>query len=70
MITATDKEQDAAKRFANLRARAALSGVEVYTTTDDRGAPLYVCVKWALTKHLQTLDALAAWLAMVDGKAE
>lgn len=58
------------KRLANLKARCALVGVELYQSSDDRGRPLYVAVKWALTKHLESLEALAAWVAMVDGKAE
>lgn len=58
------------KRLANLRARCALVGVELYATTDDHDRPLYCCVKWALCKHMRSLDELAAWVASVDGKAE
>jgi hypothetical protein len=69
MSAVTTLDQDR-KRLANLKARLALVGCELYETTDDSGRPLYVAVKWAATKHLQTMDALATWTAMVDGRAE
>lgn len=58
------------KRFATLRARAALAGVELHRSTDDHDRPLYCAVKWAMVRHLSSLDEVAAWLAQVDGRTE
>jgi hypothetical protein len=58
------------KQFATLRARAALSGVELYQVDDDVGRPLFIVTKWAMTSAMSTLDDVAAWLARVDGKVE
>lgn len=59
-----------AKRLANLRARAALQGVELHVTTDDRGMPLYCGVKWAMCKHMHSLDDVAEWVQRIDGRSE
>lgn len=58
------------KRLATIRARLALQGCELYISTDDSGKPLYVATKWALTKCMPSIDELAAWTAMVDGRTE
>ncbi len=55
------------KRFATLRARAALSGVVLYQSTDDKGRTVYLVSRWALTKQLDTLDATESWLDAVTG---
>ena len=55
------------KRFENLRARAALAGVVLLQSTDDRGLPVYVLTRWALTQSLPDLDAVTAWLDRVAG---
>jgi hypothetical protein len=60
-----------AKRFATLRARCALIGIELYESTTDNGRPLFIAWKWAMPpRRLETLDALAAWIARVDGHSE
>jgi hypothetical protein len=58
------------KRLANLGARCALVGVELYAIESDDGAPLYVGSKWALCRHMRHLDEVAAWIAQIDGKTE
>lgn len=61
---------DADKRFANLRSRAALAGVELYAIDDDAGKPLFVGVKWAMCRHMHSLDEVAEWIGRIDGKSE
>jgi hypothetical protein len=72
MGTVNDSCTDADKaRFASLKRRCAFVGVDLREAIDCNGRPLYQATKWALpAKELQTLDALAAWVAMVDGKGE
>lgn len=55
------------KRLATAKARAALAGVELHTITDDRGAPLYCCVKWAMVASFTDLADVEAWLDRVEG---
>lgn len=55
------------KRFTTLRARAALAGLVLYQSTDDKGRTVYVVSRWALTKLLDTLDATEIWLDAVTG---
>ena len=55
------------KELATLRARAALAGVVLYAATDDHGRAVYVVSRWALTRHLDSLKAVADWLDRVTG---
>lgn len=64
---ATDDAVDRAKLFANLRARAAMTGVELRAVEDDAGQPRYACTKWAETATFASLAEVAAWLDGIDG---
>lgn len=55
-----------AKRFATLRARAALAGIVLVESTTDHGGILYVANRWALTKILSDLDETETWLTRVE----
>ena len=57
------------KRLANARARAALLGCELYRCEDDRGEPLFVLSRWAMTRQLSNIEAVEAWLDRFEGKA-
>jgi hypothetical protein len=63
----TDAER---KRLATLKARGALRGIEIARSTDDRGRPVYIAVKWAMCKRFETLDTLAVWMTIIDGQSE
>lgn len=63
-------QRDDTKRLANLKARACLQGVELHVIDGDDGGPEFICIKWAMTKRLRSLDELAAWVSMVDGRTE
>lgn len=58
------------KRLATLRARAAIQGVELHVSSDDLGRPLFVGCKWALCRHMSTLDEVAEWVSRIDGQKE
>lgn len=58
------------KRLANLRARCALQGVQLFATTDDHGKLLVIVTKWALTYQMHSLDEVAAWVHRIDGQQE
>jgi hypothetical protein len=55
------------KRLANLTAQAALSGVSLVESTDDRGRTVYVASRWAHTKQLNSLDEVEQWIGRVAG---
>lgn len=59
-----------AKRLANLRARCALQGVQLFVTADDRERPSYISTKWAMTFQTSSLDELAEWVNRIDGRQE
>jgi hypothetical protein len=68
MISAPEKITVSQKAFASLQAHAALHGITVLESTDDRGRVVYIATRWALTKELPTLAALHAWLEQVTGR--
>jgi hypothetical protein len=55
------------KALDTLRARCALAGIALHITTDDRGRPLYIVSKWALTRSISGIEELAAWVDRVTG---
>ena len=55
------------KRFATLQARAALAGVALSRTEDDRGHEVYIASKWALTKQLASLAEVEDLLVRIGG---
>lgn len=57
-----------AKRFATLRARAAIAGVTLYAIENDHGAPRYIVSRWNLTRELSSLDAVERWLDLTTGR--
>lgn len=58
---------DKAKDLENLRARAALAGVELRATQDETGGLRYSGVKWAETASFTSLADVEAWLDRIDG---
>ena len=55
------------KAKSTLVARAALVGAVLHITEDDRGRPLFVVSKWALTRSMGTVDEVEAWLRRAGG---
>jgi hypothetical protein len=53
------------KRLETLRARAALAGVVLHAVENDAGQRTYILTKWALTRDLDSLEAVSAWLDSV-----
>lgn len=60
--------QHDAKRFATAQALAALHGVTLYRIDGDFGRPIYCATRWAMTRQLDDMDQVEAWLQMVTGK--
>lgn len=55
------------KRFATLQARAALAGITLHQLEGDFGATIYIATRWSLTKQMDDLDEVGAWLDRVTG---
>jgi hypothetical protein len=56
------------KRFATMQARAALVGVSLVRSTDDRGRPTFVASKWSMTRQLDSIEAVEQFLRLVGGQ--
>ena len=57
------------KRIATLTAQLALRGFILVRSKDDRGGPLYVISKWALTRQLHSLPEVEAFVHDACGLA-
>lgn len=55
------------KLFATVQARCALAGVSLHQLENDRGDVVFIVSRWALTRELADLDAVASWLDRVLG---
>ncbi|HEU4457772.1 MAG TPA: hypothetical protein VFR90_01455 [Methylibium sp.] len=58
---------DPPKTFATLQAEAALAGFSLTTSEHDDGLPAYYLSRWAYTRELRQLDAVAAVLRQIGG---
>ena len=56
------------KIWSTLLARAALAGISLRCIDDDRGKPVYVAtrVDWCVTRQLDDVDALRAFLTRAE----
>ena len=62
---------DDQKRLATACARAALAGVILYATENDRGKPVFIVTRAAVTRELHSLETTEAWLdAVTNGDSE
>ena len=59
--------ESAGKWFATLQARCALAGISLHELDNDHGDTVYIVSRWALTRELSNLDAVASWLDRVQG---
>lgn len=57
------------KRFATLRAAAALAGITLLQIEGDLQPVVYIGTRWAMTRQLDSLDEVSSWLSRVTGKA-
>ena len=55
------------KQLATLRARAALAGIALNAIEDDYGSTVFIVSRWAMTRQIDTLEAVADWLDSVTG---
>jgi hypothetical protein len=58
-----------AKTVATLTARAALAGVSLVRSTDDRERVVYIASKWTLTRQLDSIEAVEHFLRRIGAPA-
>lgn len=56
------------QRVAALRARVEHTGATLHIVGAAGGPPSFIVSRWCLSKDLADVDALEAWLAMVERK--
>lgn len=61
-------EAEKQKRFATLQARAALRGIVLLESHDERGRPEWIASLHAMTRAFDSLDQVDSWLDRVEGK--
>jgi hypothetical protein len=66
--SAEDLEREAQKVWATAQARAALRGIVLVKSHDDRGRPEWIASYHALTRAFGSLEDVLAWLDRVEGK--
>lgn len=55
------------KTFATLQAKAALIGVSLVRSTDERGREVFIVSKWALCRQLDSAESVEQLLAQMNG---
>lgn len=55
------------KAVATLQARAALLGIALVPSTDDHDRPVFIVSQWGMTRQLDTVDDVEAFLKRVGG---
>lgn len=55
------------KGFATLQARAALLGVSLVRSTDDRDREVFIASKWSMTRQLDSIAAVEELLQRIGG---
>lgn len=56
------------KAFATLQAKAALVGVSLVRSKDERGQEVFVISKWAMCRQLDTVESVEQLLARISGE--
>lgn len=62
-------DRAAEKAFCTLRARFAVAGHTLYLTVNADGTILYLAGKWGYCRELKNLEAVAAFLMLIGGRA-
>ena len=60
-------EQDDPKRFASLRAAAALAGYQIWRTDPADGAVRYFASRWNVVRDIGDIDQVAQFVYVVGG---
>lgn len=56
------------KSVATLQARAALLGIQLVPSTDDHDQPVFIASQWGMTRQLDTIEDVKAFLQRVGGR--
>lgn len=59
--------RDAEKCFSTWQARYAMFGHSLYRTASPDGAILYLASRWGMVREMKSLEAVAAFFAMIGG---
>ena len=59
--------RDAEKCFSTWQARYAICGHTLYRTASADGTILYLASRWGMVRELKTLEAVAAFFALIGG---
>ena len=59
--------RDAEKCFSTWQARYAMYGHTLYRTASPDGATLYLTSRWGVVREMKSLEAVAAFFAMIGG---
>ena len=62
-----DSDTTTDNRLATLRARVALAGVTLQAIENDHGETVHIVSRLAMTRELQHLDVVDAWVDRVMG---
>lgn len=60
--------RDAEKCFSTWQAKYAICGHTLYRTASADGAILYLASRWGMVREMKSLEAVAAFFAMIGGK--
>lgn len=55
------------KAIVTLQARAALLGIALVPSTDDHDRPVFIASQWGMTRQLDTVEDVEAFLKRVGG---
>ena len=64
---ATNREAE--KCFSTWRARYAICGHTLYRNVSADGTILYLSSRWGMVREMKSLDAVAAFFALIGGQA-
>lgn len=56
------------KIFSTLQAKAALTGVSLVRSTDDRGYEVFLVSRWSMTRELESAEQVEQLLARMTGE--
>ena len=69
LSTSTDTDHTAEKAFSTMQASFALLGHCLYRASGANGATVFLVTRWGMVRELKTLEAVAAFFALIGGKA-
>ena len=69
LSTSNHTDHIAEKAFSTMQARFALLRHCLYRASGANGATVFLVTRWGMVRELKTLEAVAAFFALIGGKA-